>query len=110
MINLFSNSVFVCRWTKGYDGGTAEYITQDTVCYKCGNCIKFVTDDGRENAFEPPNGGLGVVAVHVVRSQFAYVERKQQPSITVKKYPYFDTIVVLEGGFLFKFQFVNGEW
>ena len=67
------------------------------MCYKCGNCVKFVTDDGRENIFELPSGGLGAIAVHVVRGHFAYVEKKQHPSIVIKKYPYFDTIAALEG-------------
>ena len=53
------------RWTSGYEGGEAEFISPDVLCYKCGNNIKFQHIDGSRESFCPSAGdGVGALAVH----------------------------------------------
>lgn len=65
-----------------------EYISENVVCFKCGNCVKFVNDDGRETIYVAPGeGGIALLAVHGINNLFAYTEYVVNPKIRIMKYP-----------------------
>ena len=82
---------------QGYDGSAAAYINRDTICFRCGNNLKFLTEGGHENIF--PSGGeaLGVTAVHSINKVFAVAEVGVDPKISVFQYPSFKHVRELTG-------------
>ncbi|XP_074642124.1 cilia- and flagella-associated protein 43-like isoform X2 [Tubulanus polymorphus] len=83
-------------WTQGYGGGRAEYVDRQTICYKCGNAIKFIEEDGNEFVFPSPGDGLGPLAVHKSNKVFAFAETCLQPRIFIFSYPLFDPIAEMK--------------
>lgn len=91
-------TLLVCdRYSRAYDGGTLFYFNQ-MVCFKCGNCVKFLFEDGRETVFEVnPADGLGALSMHPTRDVLAYSDRKLKPNIHIKLYPNLGSVAVLQG-------------
>ena len=86
-----------CRFSKAYDGSNLYFINQ-TICFKSGNYIKCLCEDGQEIVFDvSPMDGLGPIAVHPVRDVIAYSDRKLKPKIYTKFYPNLETLSILEG-------------
>lgn len=86
-----------CSWAKGYKGGKAYYINEDVVCYKCGNNIKFVGEDGQETLHSFEGDGIGPISVCGIYKVFAYAEICVNPKIHVIQYPSFIERAVLAG-------------
>ena len=84
-------------WVQGYNGSRAEFINRDTVCFKCGNTVKFVSEDGHESVFAAPGDGIGVLAVHSINKVFAVADVGVKPTINIYQYPSFRHIAALEG-------------
>ena len=84
-------------WAQGYDGGKAEHITHDGVCFKCGNNLKFVLSDGTERLLTPPGDGLGPIGVHTVNRVLAVAEQAINPKIFVYQYPALNLVNELQG-------------
>ena len=84
-------------WVQGYDGSRAEFINRDTVCFKCGNSVKFVSEDGHESVFPAPGDGIGALAVHSINKVFAVADIGLKPKIQIYQYPSFREIATLEG-------------
>jgi len=75
---------------KGYNNVRTEYITEDAVCFKCGNCVRFVDGEGHHSIhMAPGDGGIALLAVHTINSLFAYTEHVVNPKIHVVHYPTF---------------------
>ena len=90
------------RWSQGYSGGDALYIDKETICYKCGSCIKFVSDDGSSQQYFPSAGdGVGVLAAHAINKVFAFSEACLEPRIFIFSYPLLDPVSEIEGKSLF---------
>ena len=89
--------VSFCRWAQGYDGSRAEFITRDVVCFKCGNIIKFVQEDGTESVCSSPGDGVGPLAVHSINKVFAFADQGVESTIYVFKYPSFERVSELVG-------------
>jgi len=88
-----------CRWTNGYNGAPAEYITEDVICFKCGNTVKFL-DSHEGNAskvYSSKGDGLDVLAVHGINRLFAYSEHAINAKIFVVQYPSFQEVSCLLG-------------
>lgn len=86
------------RWTKGYKGSHAEYINQDIICFKCGDTIKFVGEDGHDSVYTaPPGESIGPLAIHGINKLFAYSENAIKPRIFVLQYPSFLKVSTLPG-------------
>ena len=88
---------FFFRWAQGYDGGQASYINRDTICFRCGNHVKFLNEDGHVNIFPSGGSGLGAIAVHPVNKVFAVADIDQHPKINIYEYPTFQHIKELTG-------------
>ena len=84
-------------WVQGYDGSDAHYITRDVICFKCGNFIKFVAEDGHESVFPSPGEGIGPLAVHPHNKVFALCDLGIGPTIYVIQYPSFRILTELKG-------------
>jgi hypothetical protein len=90
--------VFYCSWNKGYSGGHAQFISQNVICYKTGNTIKFVDLNGKETTFSAQGeGGIGALAVHGINGVFAFSEKTVKPKITVMQYPTFLRVSEIKG-------------
>lgn len=87
---------FFYSWAQGYNGGKANYIDKDVICYLCGNNIKFVAEDGAETVFNFPGQGIGPFAAHTLSRCFAVAEQCLNPKIYVYIYPTFREMSVLE--------------
>ena len=85
------------RWAQGYSGAPAHYINSDTIAFQCGNCIKFISDDGQESVFAPRGQGIGVFAVHSINKVFAIADTSIKSDICIYQYPSFREIAKLEG-------------
>ena len=92
---MIQNALFNCRWAQGYDGGCAEYISKDTLCYKCGNNFKFVKVDGTESVYS--TNGNRCIAVHGVNKVFAFADNQLPPVVHVVSYPSLETKHQLKG-------------
>jgi len=91
----------ICSWTKGYNNVRTEYISEDVICHKCGNCVKFISSDGRESFFVAPGeGGIALLAVHGINSVFAYTEHVVNPQIHIIKYPSLLKVTSLSGSYM----------
>lgn len=84
-------------WSQGYDGSKAAFIDKNTVCYKCGNNMKFVDEDGQEKLFGSEQEALGPCAVSTVNKVFATSDVGIEPAVNVYQYPSFDPLIELVG-------------
>ncbi len=66
------------------------------ICFKCGNNIKFVHDDGTESVCSSPGDGVGPLAVHGINKVFAFADKGVEAKIYIFSYPSFDRISELE--------------
>lgn len=87
-------------WAQGYNGSPALFVNRDTICFVCGNNIKFVnTRDKRESVLSSPGEGIGAFAVNPLYSNVAFAELKASPRLFVYVFPDFSTPrAILEGG------------
>lgn len=87
-------------WAQGYNGSPALFVNRDTVCFICGNNIKFVnTKDKRESVLSSPGDGIGAFAVNSSTSSIAFAELKVNPKLFIYTFPDFSRPrAVLEGG------------
>lgn len=86
-------------WAQGYDGSKAAYINRDTICFRCGNNIKFVKEDGQPQIFPSGGEGLGPIAMHNVNKVFAVAELGIDPKVNIFQYPTFKHVRELTGNF-----------
>ena len=93
--NTVSFFLFHFRWSQGYDGDSAEFITNDTLCYKCGNNVKFVKEDGSERVYA--TDGNRCLAVHGINNVFAFADQQLSPVVHIMSYPSLETIQQLKG-------------
>lgn len=78
------------RWSQGYNGSPAVFVNRDTICFVCGNNVKFVnTKDKRESVLASPGDGIGALAVNPLCSNVAFAELKINPKLFVYVYPDF---------------------
>lgn len=91
--------IFLTRWAQGYNGSPALFVNRDTVCFVCGNNIKFVnTKDKRESVLSSPGEGIGAFAVNPFYSNVAFAELKVNPRLFVYVFPDFSRPrAILEG-------------
>lgn len=91
------------RWAQGYNGSAALFVNRDTICFVCGNNIKFVnTKDKRESVLSSPGEGIGAFAVNPLYSNVAFSELKVSPRLFVYVFPDFSKPrAILEGEFFF---------
>ena len=87
--------IFLFSWAQGYDGSSSEFITKDTVCYKCGNNVKFITVNGEENIYA--TNGNRCTAVHSVNKVFAFADNQLPPVVHIVYYPSLQTKHQLKG-------------
>lgn len=87
-------------WAQGYDGCPALFVNRDTICFVCGNNVKFVNiKDKRESVLASPGDGIGALAVNPSYSNFAFAELKVNPKVFVYAFPDFSRPrSTLEGG------------
>ncbi|KAM7447734.1 Cilia- and flagella-associated protein 43 [Porites harrisoni] len=87
-------------WAQGYDGSPALFVNRDTICFVCGNNVKFInTKDKNETVLPSPGDGIGTLAVNPLYSSFAFAELKSDPKLFVYVYPDFSRPrATLEGG------------
>ncbi|XP_068708688.1 cilia- and flagella-associated protein 43-like [Montipora foliosa] len=87
-------------WAQGYDGSPALFVNRDTLCFVCGNNVKFInTRDKRESVLASPGDGIGTLAVNPLYSTFAFAELKIDPKVFVYVFPDFSRPrSILEGG------------
>ena len=103
----FSNfSLSLTRWAQGYDGSPALFVNRDTICFVCGNNVKFInTKDKNETVLPSPGDGIGTLAVNPLYSSLAFAELKSDPKLFVYVYPDFSRPrATLEGEFLLSIQ------
>ena len=82
--------MFLNRWAQGYDGSPALFVNRDTVCFVCGNNVKFINSkDKRESVLASPGDGIGALAVNPLYSNVAFAELKINPKLFVYVYPDF---------------------
>ncbi|EDO42783.1 predicted protein, partial [Nematostella vectensis] len=88
------------RWAQGYDGGSATYINKHTVCFVCGNSIKFINTKDNSEAFLPsPGDGIVHLVTNPGYDLYAFTERKSDPRIFVYMFPDFsEPRAILKGG------------
>ena len=101
-LNLYNYNLFVIfltRWAQGYNGSPALFVNRDTICFVCGNNIKFVnTRDKRESVLSSPGEGIGCFAVNPLYSNVAFAELKVSPRLFVYVFPDFSRPrAILEG-------------
>lgn len=91
------------RWAQGYNGSPALFVNRDTVCFICGNNIKFVnTKDKRESVLSSPGDGIGAFAVNSSTSSIAFAELRVNPKLFIYTFPDFSRPrAVLEGKLCF---------
>lgn len=93
---------FCCSWNKGYSGGRTQFISQNVICYKTGNTIKFVDLNGKEATFSAEGeGGVGALAVHEINGVFAFSEKALQPKISIVQFPTFLPVSEIKGDVTF---------
>lgn len=91
------------RWAQGYNGSPALFVNRDTVCFICGNNIKFVNaKDKRESVLSSPGDGIGAFAVNSSTSNIAFAELRVNPKLFIYTFPDFSRPrAVLEGKLCF---------
>ena len=86
------------RWSQGYKGDTLLYIDPVTVCYACGNTVKFTdTVSLVERVFQSPGNGVSQIAVSSTHSVFAIAEMGLHPKVYVCQYPSMEVLAELNG-------------
>ena len=74
------------------------HIDPVTVCYACGNTVKFLnTSTLEESVFLSPGNGISHIAVSPTHSVFAIAEMGLHPKIFVCQYPSLEVVAALEG-------------
>lgn len=98
--------MFFTRWAQGYDGSSALFVNRDTICFVCGNNVKFInTKDKKETVLSSPGDGIGTLAVNPLYSSFAFAELKSDPKLFVYIYPDFSRPrATLDSEFLLSIQ------
>ncbi|CAH1784594.1 unnamed protein product [Owenia fusiformis] len=91
-------------WAQGYNGSNTQYISRDTVCFACGNNVKFVSEEGQESFFPSPGEGVGPLAVHAINKVFAFSELCLNPRIFVVDFPSFKVHCELKDGAQLEFS------
>ena len=75
------------------------------ICFKCGNKIKFVHENGEESVFPAPTpDGIGVIAVQGIGHLVAFSNQSINPSVFVYVYPSFRLISELKGNCVWQHQ------
>ncbi|ESO90244.1 hypothetical protein LOTGIDRAFT_233795 [Lottia gigantea] len=100
-------------WCQGYNGGEAQYIDGDVLCYQCGRNIKIIAEDGVETVFAFKGQGVGPIAVHKLNKHIAIAEYCINPKIYIYTYPTFREHMVLQDGAKLEYQkltFSNSEY
>ncbi len=72
-----------------------DFMNKDTMCYKCGNNVKFMGVDGTESVY--PTNGMRSFAAHSVNKIFAVADNGLPPVINIVKYPDLQTVSQLTG-------------
>ena len=86
------------RWSQGYKGDALLHIDAVTVCYACGNTVKFLnTSTLAEQVFQSPGNGVSQIAVSTAHSLFAVAESGLHPKVFVCQYPSMEVAAVLKG-------------
>lgn len=91
-ITLFSSSssFIICSWAQGYDGGASSFVSKDTLCFVCGNNVKFINIKDRKTSFLPaPGDGIGVLTTNSAYNLYAFSELKANPRIFIYMFPDF---------------------
>ena len=72
------------RWVQGYNGSATHYINKQTICFVCGNNIKFVNiRDKKESVLPSPGDGVGALAVSAAINKVGFAELKPNPKIFI---------------------------
>ena len=72
-----------------------DFINKDTMCYKCGNNVKFMGVNGAESVY--PTNGMRSFAAHGINKVFAIADISLPPVISIVKYPDLQTVSQLTG-------------
>lgn len=94
-------------WSQGYEGGNIQYISKDTIVFKCGNYLKFIKNiagETSEDIYSCPDGGISNFAVHSVNKVFAVSRSCIKPSILIVKFPNFEQTQELTDGAALEYQ------
>ncbi|KAK3696874.1 hypothetical protein QZH41_003634 [Actinostola sp. cb2023] len=81
---------YVADWAQGYDGGSASFVNINTLCFICGNNVKFINIKDNSVAFLPsPGDGIGRLATNPTHELYGFSEMKPSPQIFVYQFPNF---------------------
>ncbi|XP_031564143.1 cilia- and flagella-associated protein 43-like [Actinia tenebrosa] len=77
-------------WAQGYDGGASSFVDKDTLCFVCGNNVKFINIKDKSRSFLPtPGDGIGVLTTNPAYNLYAFSELKANPRIFIYTFPDF---------------------
>ena len=98
IILFYLNSDF--SWAQGYSGSEACYVNKWTICFVCGNNIKFINlKDKEESVLPSPGDGVGALTVSAANNRIGFAELKPNPKIFIYAFPDFtQPRATLEGG------------
>lgn len=101
LINLFYFVGYLSSWAQGYDGGTSSFVNKETLCYVCGNTVKFINVKDKSEAFLlSPGDGIGRLATNPNHAVYGFSEMKPSPQIFVYQFPNFgQPQAILKGRF-----------
>ncbi|XP_071946948.1 cilia- and flagella-associated protein 43-like [Antedon mediterranea] len=86
-------------WAQGYNGSNALFINQNTICYPCGNFVKFLDIRTKNEAIHSsPGEGIGAFTVCGTQNLVAFSENCLSPRIFIFSYPSFTQKVICEDG------------
>ncbi|XP_033122449.1 cilia- and flagella-associated protein 43-like isoform X2 [Anneissia japonica] len=86
-------------WVQGYNGSNATFINQTTICYPCGNFIKFLDISSNDEAIHSsPGEGIGAFTVCGTQHVLAFSENCLSPRIFIYTYPSLTEKVVCKDG------------
>lgn len=92
---------YLSSWAQGYDGGTSSFVNKETLCYVCGNTVKFINVKDKSEAFLlSPGDGIGRLATNPNHAVYGFSEMKPSPQIFVYQFPNFgQPQAILKGRF-----------
>ncbi|XP_068544544.1 cilia- and flagella-associated protein 43 isoform X2 [Anas acuta] len=85
-------------WVQGFSKKNLGFISNQTVCYPCGNYILFLDIKTKKTtALQCPTGQVGAFAVNTNSKVLAFSDRKLNPLIYVYSFPELNKLTELKG-------------
>lgn len=81
-----------------FHGGSASFVDSQTLCYPCGNTVKFENvESGQENFLGGLEYGVSAVAGCADAGLVVYAEKGTSPNVHVYSFPTLQAVATLEG-------------